>query len=211
MRENDKQLEKELRQLRPKEVVELDGTEIEVRFTGAEIPSAREAMMCDLTFELEDEKGNNATATMTDKKRNVAATLSLGWCSVKVKPQISQGDVLPIGSGRVMNRAQRLGHYEVAVLDASGKLIANAYVNRDRSFVKGAPVAGYTGWMKRDRERDDIGLFTVAKVAADKSTTEILMLRWSDSGFERQSATDKLGNIFEYSYPNGTLEVIPAN
>jgi hypothetical protein len=207
--ENEKKLEEELRSLRPKKVEKLVGTEIDVKFTAAAVPAKEGAQLCDLTFELAADGGRRATVTLTDKQRDAAATLDLGWCRVKVKPQLSAGDIVPIGSGKVMNRIQRVGHYNIAVLDAQGKLIANAALNRDRTLTAGAPVQGYTSWMRRDRERDDLGLLTVAKVNADKSTTELALLRWSDSGIELQSATDKVGNIFEYAFPAGELEVIP--
>ena len=62
--------------------------------------------------------------------------------------------------------------------------------------------------MRRDPEWEDEQIFNLVKVNSDKTTKKILQLRWYDKSLAHQQVVDSTGNIFEYAFPAGEMEVI---
>lgn len=205
-RENDKQLERDLADLRPKqrEYVSLSGRHIDVNFTGAkEGPPG--SHLCDLSFELTDGE-HGATATLTDKQRSVGMAVDLGWCRLKVKPVLSSPDVQPIGAGEVASRVTRAGSYDVVLLDKAGRTMATAQVTWDRRLIAGYASPGYECFMRKDPEWEDEMIYSIVRTGGDEA--KVLQLRWSDKALTHQQVVNKTGSIFEYAFPAGEFEVI---
>ena len=205
-RENDKKLERELAQLRPKnrEYVSLDGKRIDVNFTGA-VEGSPGSILCDLSFELTDGT-HSATATMTDKQRNVAMTVDLGWCKVKVKPVLGKAEQKPIGAGEVASRVTRPGSYDFVLLDKAGKTMATAQLTWDRRLIAGYASPGYECFMRRDPEWEDEMIYNIVRTTGDEA--KVLQLRWNDRAMTHHDVQNAKGSIFEYAFPAGDMEVI---
>jgi hypothetical protein len=208
-RENDKRLERDLADLRPKKVIPLQGSTVDLNFTGAVYNTTKGAQLSDLAFEMKDrELGLDIQWKVTDKNKDTPGKVNLGWCTLKVKTAISPPEVQPIGGGKTYNNIIRLGNYDITVLSEKGKPMATATLQRDRTLFAGPAQEGYQAWMARDREREDMGLYVIARVNADKSTTEVFKMRWNDSGFQRQQCDNGKGTTYIYSFPAGSLEII---
>jgi hypothetical protein len=205
-RVGDKALERELAQLRPKhrEYVSLSGKHIDVNFTGAKAgpPGSH---LSDLSFELTDGT-HSATTTLTDKKRDVAMTVDLGWCRVKVKPIVSKAAVSAIGTGERASRVERNGEYDIVLLDKNGKSMATASVKWDRRLIAGYASPGYECFMRRDPEWEDEQIFNIVKTTGDQS--KVLQLRWYDKALTHQQVETAKGSLRDYAFPAGELEVI---
>jgi hypothetical protein len=208
---NDEVLERSLADLRPRPKRERigtgKGTLVHVEFSEATLSLEPGAHLHNLHFTLHD-GDNAASVVMTDKQRDVAATLSLGWCGIKLKPQPGEGVIVPIGSGTVRNRVERIGSYDLVLLDAKGKAMATAQITDDRRLITGYGKPGYEVWLRQDPDWPDEQVLHVGKVGADNKTTKMLMLRWHDGSTEIRELRDQTGNEFEYKFPAGRLEVI---
>jgi len=183
------------------------GTEVNLDFN-AKLSSVKGAQLCDLTFELrEDEHGNTAQVTMTDKQRDVAATLEVGDYKLKFKPHVGPGTIIPIGSGKYSNRAVRTGNYDVVVLDHNGKEIGDLVITPDSTIMPGPGVKGYDNSVRVKPDEETV-MYTISRINPDRSTTHLVKLRWDSSGTTTRKVSDAAGNSFEYTFPAGSFQVV---
>lgn len=208
---NAEVLERSLADLRPKPKRDRNrvgsGTMVHIEFSEATLNLEPNAHLHNLHFTLHDGE-NAASVVLTDKQRDVAATLSLGWCGIKLKPRPGKGEIVPIGSGTVRNRVERVGSYDLVLLDGKGKALATAQITDDRRLITGDGKPGYQIWLRQDPDWPDDQVLHIGKVGADNRTTKMMLLRWHDHTMQIRELRDKVGNEFEYKFPVGRLEVI---
>lgn len=191
---------------------------VELWFQDAKFNDAEDAKMSHLLLEFRANLGRKQKqveqVTLSSFGEAVGATLDLGLCILVIYPVVQQPKFQAHGSvGRIGLKFD--GMYHIKLYKPEGELIGVFGIYSDGTF-GAAPLderpEGYL--VKAVRLLDSFAPvpYTVyRKTPAGEKPEYLVTIQFNGGGFEQRQVEDAAGNLYNYRFPTGRLELFDPN
>lgn len=191
---------------------------VELWFQDAKFNDAEDAKLSNLLFEFRANLGRKQKqveqVTISNYDDAVGATLDMGLCILEIYPVVQPPKFEGHGSvGRIGLKFD--GMYHIKLYKPEGELIGVFGIYSDGTF-GAAPLKerpeGYL--VKAVRLLDSFAPvpYTVyLKTPAGEKPKNLVTIQFNGGGYQQQQVEDAAGNLYNYRFPSGRLELFDPN